>query len=360
MELPLGPAPVRIESGTHNRYDLAVIAQQPLYTGGRTHQLTLAARQQEHAQAAGRQVLAHQLLLQVGQVYRQAQLNRVQQRILEQGIERAGVHLQRVRSLHQAGQATAFDTLEVANTRLQLENQHQRLGRLHGTLLSRLAYLIGADEPPGLPDLAMAAVEPSAADAPAWQAQGLQGRPELRQLDFLRQAQDHRTRALGSAYAPQIGASAGYHYARPGVDVFHDRWMRYGVAGVEARWQFWDADQDRRQAEKSRLESARLGLQQEQLRRDIRQQIVEAYQQVQSAAEQIELQRHLVAQEQERYRLTQESYGQGYATSLDLSTAERALTAAELVLQQNYGEWLQARLQLDFAAGTIGLQPSGG
>jgi OMF family outer membrane factor len=358
--LALGPAPAAIKVGTRNRYDVAAVAQQPLYTGHRTRNLVGAAQQQEQALATQQQALGNQLLLQVGQVFYQAQLNQVQQHILQQGIERAAYHLQRVRSLHQAGQATAFDTLEVANHQLQMKNQLAQLQRLHGILLSRLAYLAGMEVTPQVPDLALEQADLRSGELPAWQERAPASRPELRQFASLRQAQEHRVRALESAYAPQLALSAGYHLARPGVDQFHDRWMDYGTVGLDARWQWWDAGQDRRQAAKARLESMRLDLQEQQLRKDVRQQVDEAYQQVQTAREQFELQRHLVAQEQERYRLIRQSYGQGYATSLDLSTAAKDLTAAELVLQQNYGEWLQARLQLHFAAGAIGSYTSGG
>jgi outer membrane protein TolC len=61
-----------------------------------------------------------------------------------------------------------------------------------------------------------------------------------------------------------------------------------------------------------------------------------------------------VAQERERYRITENKYSEGLATNLDLSTAETSLIEAELQLQQNYIRWYQYHLQLDFATGGIG------
>jgi outer membrane protein TolC len=70
--------------------------------------------------------------------------------------------------------------------------------------------------------------------------------------------------------------------------------------------------------------------------------------------QQIELQRRLVSQEQERYRITRENYEQANATSLDLSIAENTLTSAELTLEQNHMEWFRRKLELQFATGEIG------
>ena len=61
---------------------MAAVVQQPLYTGHRTRNLVGAAQQQELALATQQQAMGNQLLLQVGQVFYQAQLNQVQQRIL--------------------------------------------------------------------------------------------------------------------------------------------------------------------------------------------------------------------------------------------------------------------------------------
>ena len=70
--------------------------------------------------------------------------------------------------------------------------------------------------------------------------------------------------------------------------------------------------------------------------------------------QQIQLQKQLLQQEKERYRITEEKYQQGQISALDVSTAEHALTQAHLEQQKNYINWYQYRLQLDFANGKIG------
>ena len=346
------PGVGRLAAGTRSRYEVAAVVEQPLYTGGRLGQQSEAALQLLRAQESQQQVASQQLLLQVGQLYYQIQLNQVQQQILAQAVERAGLHLMRARALLGASQATPFDTLEVANRRLQLYTQARELGDLEQVLRSRLGRLLDLDPLPAL--ATESAADTFTADTlEHLQDAALRQRPELRQLAALREAQARRLAALESVRRPQVYASAAYRYGRLGVDVFKDEWMGYYTVGVNARWQLWDWGQDQRQVEKARLEGRRLEVQDRQLRLEVRQQVAEVHAQLHSAAEQVGLQRQLVEQERERERLVGQSYTQGQATSLDLSTAESALTAAQLALQQRRIQWRQLRLELGFSTGEL-------
>jgi len=344
----------RPAAGTRNRYEAALVVEQPLYTGGRLGQQSEAALQLLRAQEAGQQVALEQVLLQVGQLYYQLQLNHTQQEILAQAQARAGLHLGRARALLAGGQGTPFDTLEVANRLLQLHTQAAELTALEEVLRLRLGRLLDLDPPPAL------AADSSPTPAPLDSLELLQEaalrRPELRRLAALRQAQARREAALEALGRPQVYANASYRYGRPGVDFFKDDWMGYYTVGLNARWPLWDWGRDQGRARQAGLEGRRLEVQERQVRQEFRQQVAELCAQLRSAAEQARLQEQLVAQEREREGLVGHSYIQGQATSLDLSAAESALTAAQLSLQQSRIQWRQLRLQLDFATGAVHLE----
>jgi outer membrane protein TolC len=343
-----------IQAGTRDRYDAAASVDLPIFTGFRTRNQVRAADMQVRAQAARQEAARSQILLLVGALYFQTQENELQQKVLEQAAERAGHHLARARSFFLAKQATAFDTLEVANRKLELENQLQRLAGLHEVLTSRLAHALNVAYAPLVAPVAVDAVSLSLGGLDEYVAQALEERAELREASSLERGQLFRARAVRAAQFPQLYASASYHYARPGVNFFEDEWMEYYTVGLNVRWQVWNWLQDQRQVTKARLDRERLALQAEQLEMDVRQQVTEAYQQLKTARQQVELQRRLVSQEQERYRITRENYEQASATSLDLSVAENTLTSAELTLKQNYMEWFRRKLELQFATGRIG------
>jgi outer membrane protein TolC len=354
-----GIPPVEIEAGTKDHYDVVAQIDQPLFTGFRTRNLVKFASEQFRAQSAQKEATSNQILLQVGMLYYQIQLDYLQQKVLEQAIKRADHHLEKVRSFYRAQQATAFDTLEVGNRKLQLQSQLEKLRDLHPILASKLVHLLNLEYTPEIPEMSVENTSLTLGDLSEYQSVASSNRPELRQIGLMQRGQSFRVKALKSAYFPQLYASASYHHAKPGVNFFRDEWMDYYTVGLNLRWQLWNWKQDQRQVEKARLDYERLDLQSQQLLLDVRQQVTEAFQQLQTVRRQIELQQQLVAQEGERYRITKENYEQGYATSLDLSTAENTLTSSELTLKQDYIEWLQFRLQLQFATGKIGKESPG-
>jgi outer membrane protein TolC len=355
LELPIpGLTLPQIQAGTRDRYDAAATVDLPVFTGFRIENQVRAAEQQLRAQTARKESLRSQILLLVGQLYFQIQQNELQQQAIEQAVERAGHHLEMARSMYLAKQATTFDTLEVANRKLQLESQFEMLVNLHEVLASKLGHAINVTFAPRVVPAAVETADLSLGELNQYLEQALRERPELRETSSLEKGQLFRMRAVRASQLPQLYANASYHYARPGVNFFEDKWMEYYTVNLSIRWQLWNWLQDQREVRKARLDYERLGLQVEQLRLDVRQQVTEAYQQLKTARQQIELQRRLVEQEKERYRITRENYQQASATSLDLSMAENTLTSAELTLRQNYMEWFGHKLELQFATGAIG------
>ena len=353
LSLPV-PGISEIQAGVKNQYDIAISLQQPIFTGFRTKNLIKAARQQHQAQQWQQEVVKNQLLFRIGQLFYEIHLNRNRQQVLREAIHRIDNHLELVRNLYQAGQAPAFDTLEVANRKLQTENQLLQLRNMERVLLTQFRHLLNSNEAVTVKPLPPEAVNISLASLDEYLGRAQQHRPELQQVMNLREGQQYRRKALQSAYFPQVFAAASYHYARPGVNFFRDEWMDYYTVGVNMQWQLWNWKRDRRKVEQAQLDYQRLELQNRQLLLDIRQQVVEAYELLKNDREQIALQKRLVHQERERYRIVQEQFSQGQASNTDLRNAETSLTQAELLLRQTYIQWRQHKLQLDWATGIIG------
>lgn len=356
IELPfrVPGAPSTIEAGVRDRYDLALSVQQPLFTGFRTRNLVNAARQQRYAQEIQQEMVLNQLRWQIGMVFYQLQLNLQQQAVLAAGILRADNQLQVTRHRLLAGQTAAFDTLEAANRKLQLESQQQQLKNFYQILLSQFRFLLNTAEPVDVAPVSPENVDLSLPDAEASRQFALRHRPEVRQIAAAQEAQWYRTGVVRSQFYPQIFAEASYHYARPGVNFFRNAWMDYYTVGVGLQWSLWNWGKRRRQVEQAQVESQKLSLQEQQLINQIEQQVTEAVERLKTTREQIAFQRQLVVQERERYRIARSAFEQGLATSVDMRNAETALTQAELLLQQRLIEWQQQKLQLDWAMGKIG------
>jgi len=353
LNLPI-PGQAGVQGTQVDVYDFNIGLSQPIFTGFRTSNLLKAAREQQQAGVIEEAVLKNQILLQIGMLYYDIQLNLVQQDVFTESIKRVDTQLKRVRNFYFAAQAAAFDTLEVANRKLQLQNELLNLQNIHQILLSNFKFAINTDAPFQIDRPAVEIIDLALAPLSEYYSRAIGQRPELEKITALQQAQLYRTKAAQSVFYPQVSATASYHYFRLGADFSYDEWQDFYTVGLSLNWNIWNWKRDSRTVEQSRLEYRNLDIANQKLLQDIEQQVTEAYKLLDNTRQQIQLQRQLVAQEQERYRIAGEQFEQGQAANLDLTNAERALTEAELLLQQKYIQWYRHKLRLDFAAGEIG------
>ena len=358
LQIPIpfpGVAPFSLKAGTYNRYDFTATVQQPIFTGWRLRNQARAAQSGMLARRAEYRARRNGLLLQAGTLYYQILLRQLQEEVVDQAVARADLHLQRARSLFRAAQATAFDTLEVANRKLRLLNRKRQLENARRILEARLRRLIGGKDLPEMPT----AVEDQKIDQTLPPLDSLLQRaqvfrPELQALQAKIEMDNAKSRVARSLYFPQIYGSATYHYARPGVNFFRDEWMSYYTVGIGLKWDLWNWGQRHLQVQQAELSRRASELQQMDMKNQVEEQVKEAYYRLLTLRDQIDLQQRLVEQERERYRLTRIRYKQSQATSLDLSDAEKSLYSAELTQKQYWVQWQTAWLQLQFATGTIG------
>ena len=343
-----------IEAGVKNQYDFAVIAKQALFTGFRTHNLIQAAGEQHRANKIQKDILGNRLYLQVAQLYFGVQLNLLRQKVLEESVNRTDLQLQKVKQFLHAQQATFFDTLEVSVRKLQISNQLQKLKKVKDIIVSKLLFLLNIEKIPAIriPDIVDQDLYLQELDF--YQNKAVSKRPELHQATALKDAQNYRVKVVRSAYFPQVFASVSYHYSRPGVNFFKDKWMNYYTVGVNLQWEMWNWHKTKQKTDQAKYMVRQLDLKTLEVMESIRQEIKEAYINLLTTKEQIFLQQKLVNMEKERYQITEKRYDQGLATSFDLSDSEKKLTEAELLLQNNFIEWQSYSLQLDYATGVIG------
>lgn len=357
LEIPFqipGVSIPSIEAGVKDQYDLAFIIKQPVFTGFRTKNLINAAKQQHQVEKIKKDVLQHQLLFQVGQLFYNTQLNLLQQQVLQKSIKRADLQLQKIRNLLEAQQATSFDTLEVSNRKLQISNQLVKLQHGEDILKSKLLFLLNVEKIEKIEVPSLHEIKLELNDLYFYQNIAISQRPELNQISALQKAQSFRVKVVKSMFYPQIFANATYHYARPGVNFFRDEWMNYYTVGVNLQWELWNWGRTKQQSQQTQLAIQQLDLKIQELILNIKQEVTEAYQYLVTTREQMFLQKKLVEQEKLRFQLMNKKFEQYLVTSLDVSDSENKLREAELALQNTYIEWLLYQLQLDYETGVIG------
>ncbi|MCI0691313.1 TolC family protein [candidate division KSB1 bacterium] len=355
FDLPftLPGSPGQVELGGHDRTELAIGVRQPLFTGFRLQtQVDLAKTALESEQTL-LAFLNQQTAYQVYLLFYQAQSLKKERRIQAASLARLDVQLEQARSLFKAAQVMAYDTLQVYNQTLQLKillDQNQRDQRLVDLQMARLLDLpevrpiTEADlQKPSLFSLRLDSLKQTAT----------QRRPELSGVRLGQRSAQLSRKLAKSSYFPDVGAEAKYHYAKPGLNQVANEWMDYSTIGVSLQWNLWRWQQDRHRVEAAEVEYNRLTIEERELLRSIDYEVERSWENANFAAKQIQLAEHLLAQQQERYRIIGAQQREGVATTNDVIVAEADLTQAELQLQRALIQYYLSQSEILLATGAI-------
>ncbi len=347
------PMKLPSESNTVGIDLIGLSINQSIFSGFKTKNMIASAREKLVAQEIRKTLIQNSVLLEVGNMYYDLQYNLLQQQTLESSINRLKNQQKRIRNLYISEQATPYDTLEISNKKLQIENQLAVLKDGEQILWSNLKYLLNEEELPPVSSLTTDFHQIPMQDQVDYIQQALVFRAELKNLSTQKKAQVIFSDGLKARYYPQLSASFGFNFLKMTGDLFIDEWTNFYSFLINFQWELWNWNRDSRKVEQARLDIKNIELQELQLIQDIKHQIKIAYQNLLSTQKKIVLQKKLVSQEKDKYRITEERYNQGLATFLDLDSSELDYTAAETELYKNYINWYKNRLQLDFATGLI-------
>jgi len=341
------------ESGKVGVDMIGLSVNQSIFSGLRTKNLVESAHEKLIAQEIHKSMVQNTVLIEVGNLFYEIQNNQLQQQTLQSSINRINNQQKRINNLFLSEQATPYDTLEISNKKLQIENQLAILKDAEKILWSNFTYLLNEEELPPLRPLSTELSQIALQDHSEYIQLAIQTRPEIKNLSSQKKAQLIYSDILKARYYPNLSASFGFNFLKMNGDLFIDEWTNFYSFLINFQWELWNWNRDSKKVQQARLDFRNLELQELQLIQDIKYQIKIAYQNLLSTQKKIVLQKKLVRQEKEKYRITEERYNQGLATFLDLDSSELAFTEAETELLKNYINWYKNRLQLDFATGMI-------
>lgn len=344
----------RVQLGGHDRSEILLSVQQPIFTGFRLSAEAEAARHRADAAEAEFERLQQEVRHQVHNLFYEAQRLYTQRDILRVSLKRLDVQLKHVRNLFQAGQIMAFDTLQVYNTRLSVRMQLDNSHRLIRLVNLQMANLLNLDQVRPLTALALSPPSEAPADPETLVDRALKQRPELRGVRLAQLGALSEQRAARSAYYPTVFASGHFHYAKPGLDPVANDWMEYFSVGLDVRWNLWHWGADRRRVEALEARYRRLVLQEQEVESAIRLQVAKSLENVQFSLEEWRLARELEAQEAERYRIISLQQENGLAATPDVLTAEADLTRAQLQTRQALIDYYRHLANLKKATGRLG------
>lgn len=316
-----------------NNYLSRLNLQWPIYTGGRTDALELAARAEASAATADVAAAEAGLRLEVARAFWALVTARATVAVLDQSLVRTRAHLNDVRERLEAGlvppnEVAAAEALESRQRMLSIEAANQE-----AMASAELARLIGADLDAAIePAATLELAAPAHVAIEALAAEARSRRHERTALQQRIEAADLQQRAALAASRPTVAVVGGVDYARPNPRIFPraDRWQESWDAGVSVAWSLWDGGRARAEARQasSIADAARQRLAEfdSVLSLELRQRLLE----IDSGRAAVAAGADAVRAATEARRVVHERYRAGVATQSDVLGADVAFLEAEL------------------------------
>lgn len=313
-----------IEAGARNQYDLAFGMDWLIFDGfRRRHQvrsMETTIRQNAWESWYQRNAVAYEVYMAVYQ-YWQTELVR---QTLEASRTRLSLQMDQVRSLFRQGLASRLDTLELFSRLRELDME------LVDAVERIRSALVELEKLSGLTPIDSVIVDQLVTPAVPLTDFPIEGNYRLKMLHFQQIRTELERKSYRSRFYPSVSAFLSWHYARPGVNYFEQKWMDYWITGLRFQWNLFRWGADRKGEQILKLELDRLQWQEKELRDEIQTQIKKLRLQRQTLLKKQTIQHQTVLDQKERYLLVQRLWEQGQKSMTDLLQTEKEMTVSEL------------------------------
>jgi outer membrane protein len=189
-------------------------------------------------------------------------------------------------------------------------------------------------------------------------AQALQRRPEISQVEQLKNASTEQVAAARRAKWPilSLAVDAGTQGEDYGTGDGYD----IGMASLVFTWRLFDGGGDQARIRKARASERQLVLQQDEVAQQIRLEVQLAFNQLQTARDSLATAAARAEAAQAAFRIASRKRDEGVINQVEFIDARSTLTSADLNLALTRFNVLARRAELDYAtsAGDLPLEPS--
>lgn len=336
---------------TTDNLNAKILAQYPLYNGGRDTALRQAARAGTQAQEQSRQAVRNDLIFEVTRAFYTIGKARQFLRTATAAVTSMESNLTLARNRFQQGNALKSDVLDAE---VRLAEAKENLVRAHNALSLAEVYFRSALGIGQKENLTAAETETASAKtvtlASDEAALDLSARPELAAAQKAVEAAEQQVRVAQSGYRPRANVFASYDLDSGNATRYAGSWL----AGVSVELNVFDGFLTKNKVAEARanLTAAREQLRKVQLALEL--EAKQAQLNLREAEQRLETTAQAVAQAEESVQLTKERYAGGLALLTQLLDAETALTAAHQRRAAAETDVLIARAALEKALGKIG------
>ena len=272
-------------------------------------------------------------------------------RVAEEAVEVAEKQLKNVQNMYEVGMVSKYDLLstEVRLANLKPELIKARNNRKIAEL--GLKNLLGMDLSQ---DVEIKGSMPSEFIEPNMEKcieKALLNRPELYQLKYQKQVGGEMLKMARAAYLPTVALGATYNFWADKFDFHKDTWANYYAINLVVSLPLFSGFSKSAQVAQSKAMLREVELTQRGLEDMVKLEVRQAVLKVMDAKESFLSQEKNVDQAKESLRIAELNYSEGLATTLDVSSAQAALTRARMNNSQALFDYVVFLAELDKAMG---------
>lgn len=350
-EVPVIPA-IGEAMGREDNYTASVDAEQLLYSGGGVSAALKAARLYREFSRLDVERADARLVRDIRRGFYDILYAQAAVAVSAESVRHLDEFVRQTELKYSQQTVSEFDLL---SARVRLSNEKPKLVKAENDLaLARTSFrnLIGLDED----DFWLAGdwvFEPVAAGLEESHRVARERRPELRQAEAVVSMREQDIRVSRSDYFPEVRAFGSYAGTNPGSSApTEDEWEWHWTAGLNASWSFLDGGKRSAELLAKHLKREKARAELEDLQRNIRLEVENAWQTVRHAAQVVEGSQQGVDLAERALEIARVRYEQGLSTYLEFADSNLALSHARLIHEGALREYLTAVADLRYACGT--------
>ncbi len=272
-------------------------------------------------------------------------------KVAEEAVEVAEKHYQRVKNLYEVGMASKFDLLR---SEVQVANLKPQLIRARNNLKVAelgLKTILGLDLSQPIEIKGELSYQPIEPDLEACLAKALRKRPELHQLKYQKQIAGEMVKMIRASNLPSLAVAGTYNFWADKFNFKEKNWQSYYSVNLVLTVPLFNGFATSARIAQSKAAIRELELNRKGLEETIRFEVRQAILNLKEAKESLLSQEKNVEQAQESLRIAELNYAEGLATTLDVSSAQAALSQAKINYSQALYDYVVSLAQLDKAMG---------
>lgn len=302
-------------------------AAMPVWDAGQTSNRVKGARLESQVAAKGAERTRQEIIYSVIQAYLNGLLARESVRVAEAGAEAASSDLMRAQARSEQGLAVPSDLL---SAQVQLAQAREDLLRAKNTVaLADAALNVAMGVPDNSPVVLASQLREATFEAGTLedrQQRALAARPDYLQAQIGEQRAANDRRSARAEFLPTFSLFGTWEQNNQQfLSRGNDNW----IAGASLNFNIFDGGERRARLKASTARQRQAQAMRNQLASAIRLQVREAFLNLTTAHDRVEVSRGAAGQAEESLRITQNRYEAGLATITDLLRAETARTAAQ-------------------------------